>query len=99
MAALKLVVTPAARHDLEEIYQYGCINWGVLRASRYVDQIGDKLWGLTENPNSGQERGELLPKLRSLVVDSHVIFYRFRSSRIEIIRILHCRQDPQLNIV
>jgi toxin ParE1/3/4 len=45
----------------------------------------------------GVTRPELLANLKSLPTKSHVIFYRITHSKIEIVRILHKRQDPQLH--
>ncbi len=42
----------------------------------------------------GIEPPELLPDVRSLVIQSHTVFYRVVAMRIEIIRLLHGRQDP-----
>ncbi len=46
----------------------------------------------------GLEREELLSNMRSFPVDSHVIFYRLKQYQIEVVRILHGRQDPQRHI-
>lgn len=43
----------------------------------------------------GTERPELLPDTRSLAMESHILFYRVTANSIEIIRVLHRRQDPQ----
>ena len=43
----------------------------------------------------GVERPELLPGVRSLPVESHALFYRVSTDTVEIIRVLHGRQDPQ----
>ena len=43
----------------------------------------------------GAEREELLPDMRSFSVDSHVVFYRLQQSQVEVVRVLHGRQDPR----
>lgn len=98
MAAHKLVISPAARDDLEEIYQYSCRNWGLLRSSQYLDHIKEQLWCLTQNAEIGVKRDELLSGVRSVAVASHVIFYRNQRGQLEVIRVLHGRQDHQLNL-
>ena len=84
-----------ARDDLKEIYQYGARNLGTTQASNYLDTLGDHFWNLTRQPKMGIEREELLPNIRSFPVESHVIFYRIQNTQVEIVRILHERQDPQ----
>ena len=95
MTSYTLVISPVARDDLKKIYQYGALNWGVSRATRYLDGLKYHFWRLSEYPQLGTERGELLSAMRSLAVESHVIFYRTRKQTLEIVRILHGRQDPQ----
>jgi toxin ParE1/3/4 len=98
MAAYKLVISPAAREDLKVIYQYGCGAWGVRRSSQYLDRLKDQLWGLIDNPELGVKRDELVRGIRSVSVDSHVLFYRIKNRRLEVIRVLHARQDHQVNL-
>ena len=98
MAAYILVISPVALNDLKKIYQYGTLNWGAAQATRYLVSLKNQFWNLTEHPQLGIEREELLSAMRSLAVDSHVIFYRIIGQKVEIARILHGRQDPQRHI-
>ena len=98
MTAYRLVISPAAQDDLKSIYQFGRRIWGQAQSSRYLDQLKTQFWALTEQPLLGVERPELLSDMRSITVESHVIFYRVQSRRIEIIRVLHARQDPNRQI-
>lgn len=90
-----LIISPLAQEDLKNIHRYGTLNWGEHRASVYLDSLKDQFWHLTEHPKMGIEREELLPAMRSLPVESHVVFYRFIDQQVEIVRVLHGRQDPQ----
>jgi toxin ParE1/3/4 len=56
--------------------------------------LKEQFWSLTEQPLLGIERPELLPDIRSLSIQSHTVFYRVAAKQIEIIRVLHGRQDP-----
>ena len=98
MVAYALVISPVALNDLRKIYQYGTLNWGIAKATRYLDFLKNQFWSLTEHPQMGVERNELETAVRSLTIDSHVIFYRTRKQKVEIIRVLHGRQDPQRHI-
>ena len=94
----QLVIAPAARNDLRDIYQYGLREWGQAQADHYLSRIKDRLWLLTRQPQMGVERPKLLPDARSFAVAQHLLFYRLNENRIEIIRILHGRQDPHLHL-
>ncbi|WP_337879952.1 type II toxin-antitoxin system RelE/ParE family toxin [Rheinheimera sp.] len=94
MAAYQLVLAPAAKADLKEFYLYGLRQWGQKQSESYLQQIKNQLWTITLQPLIGRERTELLANIRSLPVESHTLFYRITFNRIEIIRVLHRRQDP-----
>lgn len=98
MASRKLVISPAARNDLKDIYQYGLRRWGQARSDSYLTAIKDQFLLLLQQPLIGTERPELLPDSRSLALQSHILFYRVTTTDIEIIRILHGRQDPHRHL-
>lgn len=98
MSSYSLVISPVARDDLKNIFQFGIDNWSETRSSKYLDTLKAHIWMLKEQPKLGIEREELLPNMRSFPVESHVIFYRPELEQIEIIRVLHGRQDPQCHI-
>jgi toxin ParE1/3/4 len=98
MAFHQLVIAPAAKNDLKEIYQYGLRKWGQAQSESYLSTIKKQFWLLTQQPLMGTERPELLPDTRSLPIESHALFYRVTANRVEVIRVLHGRQDPQRHL-
>ena len=94
----QLIIAPAAKNDLKDIYQYGLRHWGQAKSEIYLSALKDRFWLLTHQPFMGVERSELLSDIRSLPIESHTLFYRVPTNRIEIIRILHGRQDPQRHL-
>ncbi|NCP64118.1 MAG: type II toxin-antitoxin system RelE/ParE family toxin [Paraglaciecola sp.] len=89
-----LLLSPAAKVDLKDIYQFGLRQWGQTQSDSYLETLKEKFWSLTENPLLGTERPELLAGIRSLPIESHILFYRVTAASVEIIRVLHGRQDP-----
>ncbi|MFP1683443.1 type II toxin-antitoxin system RelE/ParE family toxin [Alloalcanivorax sp. C16-1] len=64
------------------------------RPDQYLDELKEAIWSLLEYPETDRTRPELSSEIRSLPVSSQVIFYRIeREQQLEIIRILHSRQD------
>ena len=98
MASHQLVIAPAAKADLKDIYQYGLRQWGQAQSESYLAAIKNQFWLLTQQPLVGTERNELLPEVRSLPIESHTLFYRVTVDTVEIIRVLHGRQDPQRHL-
>ena len=94
----QLAIAPAAKNDLKDIYHYGLRQWGRTQSESYLSSIKNQFWSLTQQPFMGTERHELLPDTRSLPVESHTLFYRVTANSVEIIRVLHGRQDPQRHL-
>jgi len=93
-----LIIAPAAQNDLKDIYRYGLTQWGAAQSDKYLAALKSQFWSLTEQALIGTERPELLPDARSLPMQSHTLFYRVTANRVEIIRVLHSRQDPKRHI-
>jgi toxin ParE1/3/4 len=97
MSARKLNLRFArdADDDIKNISLYTWQNWGEEQATIYEGMIGKALESLREYPRSGQPRDDLFPGCRSIWVEQHVIYYHQPQPHyIEIIRILHGRQNP-----
>lgn len=85
--------TVPASQDLEKILDYIAEVNSVDTAENFLARINKKCQRLTSFPNMGKKREELLPFLRSLPVDSYLIFYRPIPEGIEILRIVSGYQD------
>jgi toxin ParE1/3/4 len=98
MSALQLTIAPAAQADLKNIYHYGLQQWGQTQSESYLEALKEHIWQLTEQPMMGIERPDLFPGTRSLAIGSHTLFYRITESSVDIIRLLHGRQDPNRHL-
>ena len=85
-------LSPAARSDLDDIWFYIAQDDPEV-ADKFIRAIVSRFPKLAAMPELGRRREELLPRLRSLVVGQHVIFYRPMESGIEIVRVLHGARD------
>ena len=56
MASHQLVIAPAAKNDLKDIYQYGLRQWGQPQSDSYLSTIKNQFWLLTQQPLMGTER-------------------------------------------
>jgi toxin ParE1/3/4 len=87
-------LSPAARSDLDAIWNYTVDRWGIARAERYILMIRDTC----DEPAAGARLGKAIDDVRlgyrKLPVGSHILFYRVdRAGQIEVVRILHQRMD------
>lgn len=90
---LRLEIAPRAQQDIRNIRLFGLQHWDEHRANIYLAAITARFEIIHDNPELGIARGDLVPGLRAHRVERHVIFYRIREDVIEIIRVLHERQD------
>lgn len=99
MTALQLIISPQAKADLKDIWQFGFSRWGRAQSDNYLEALKGQIWTLLEQPNMGTARNELLAGTRSLPVASHTLYYRIRENNLELIRVLHGRQDPGRHLI
>lgn len=93
----RLIFTPAARGDLRAIWLYSSENWGPDQADAYTDAIEAACQSLATATSAVLHvRGR--DTYRKRVVRSHVLYVREYPDRIEVIRILHVRQDPDTHL-
>ncbi len=95
----KYRLTPAAKSDLIEIWNYIVGTWGEKQAEKYFQDIDDKLNQLAETPEIVQQRSEIRPGYYSFPVGKHIVFYLQSGKHIVIIGILHGRMDIDRNLV
>jgi toxin ParE1/3/4 len=93
LAAYRL--TPAARHDLEDIWLYTAQTWSMAQADRYTDIIEDTFDRLLFMPEMARERLEFDPPVRIHPSAEHLIIYRVEQDQLIILRVLGAGQDWQ----
>lgn len=93
MKKLPVVLHEAAISDIEDIWLYTLNTWSVEQADRYYNLLLNEIEFLSRKPNSGRDISHLRPGYYSSKVKSHIIFYKFSSTDLEIIRILQESMD------
>ncbi len=86
-------VRPAASVDLATIWADGAAAWGLDQADRYADGLFMLFELLATFPEMARERTEFRPPVRVHPSGAHIVLYRMEGKGIEIIRVLHARQD------
>lgn len=92
-----LAFSPAAEADLDQIWSHSAEHWGPDQADRYTDEIRDACLGLA----SGDRRGrpvDVRSGYLKYAIGVHMIYFRDRGDWLEIIRLLHQRQDVRRNL-
>jgi toxin ParE1/3/4 len=87
-------VSPAARGDLEEIWNYTASRWGEEQAERYTRALAEACQDLADRRKQGRAIDDIRAGYYKLAAGSHFLFYRLAGDgTIDIVRILHQRMD------
>ncbi|WP_370043510.1 type II toxin-antitoxin system RelE/ParE family toxin [Sinorhizobium fredii] len=89
----ELRLTPRARADLEDIWQYTAETWSVEQADRYIESLSGTFEALLAMPEMARERSEFAVPVRIHPSGQHVIIYWIEPDYLLIIRVLGARQD------
>ena len=82
-----------AAGDLDGIYEYTILNFGLKQAREYLTGLHEQFETLAKNPMQGRSASELSPDLRRLEYESHVVFFVPKAKGIRIVRVLHQSMD------
>ena len=88
-----VIRAPEAIRDILEAWSFVATNNGEAAADAFVAKIRQKTDALATQPSIGRRRPELGTDVRSLPVDSYLIFYRPIRGGIRVIRLLHGKRD------
>lgn len=90
-------IRPAAEGDLSDIWLEGVTRWGAAQADEYADGLFALFDLLARFPKLAPERSEFAPAVRIHPIGAHLVIYRAKAEGVEqgveIIRLLHARQD------
>jgi toxin ParE1/3/4 len=92
--AIRLVYLPAAKADLENIYDWIADRVDPRTAFDYVLRLQAACERLPSFPRRGTPRGDLAPGLRTIAFERRaIIVYREEGARLRIVRIVHRGRD------
>jgi toxin ParE1/3/4 len=89
----RYTLTPRARSDLEEIWDYTAARWSINQAEVYLRQIKAAIEVIAADPRRGGICNDVRAGYRKYPAGSHLLFYRTTPHGIDIVRILHQRMD------
>jgi toxin ParE1/3/4 len=84
--------------DLKSIARFTLKSWGREQRNIYLSKLDESFHILAEQPHIGNARDDIRKGYRVYHVGRHLIFYRQKSTAIEIIRILHDRMDVEIHL-
>lgn len=93
----EIVFFPAAENDISDIWDYSADRWGADQANSYTDEIRDACYGIARRAKQGSS--SVLPDFQKYLCGSHVIYFFADEDYLNIIRILHQRQDVERHLL
>jgi len=90
---LNLKLSPQAIIDIEDIYEFTFITWGIKQAEKYQDELYEGMLLISEKSEIGSVYYFKKGNYRKLLINRHLIFYSTIINDCIIIRILHERMD------
>lgn len=79
--------------DLDEIYEYTTLNFGLTQAQSYLNGLHERFGILAQQPMLGRSASQVAPNLRRYEYRSHVVFYVPQEENVLIVRVLHENMD------
>ncbi|BAO84626.1 MULTISPECIES: type II toxin-antitoxin system RelE/ParE family toxin [Comamonadaceae] len=89
--------SPAAQADIGEIWDYSADRWGPDQADNYIDAIRDACYALARGTKHGRP-AEVLPDFQKYLCGSHVVYFLNYPDHLDVIRVLHQRQDAERHL-
>jgi toxin ParE1/3/4 len=88
-----LILSPRAKADIEEIWDYTEERWGLRQARSYTRELQKAFETIARDPRKGRACDDIRPGYRRFSVGSHIIFFLVDSHQVQVMRVLHQRMD------
>jgi len=88
-----IALSPRAKLDLSEIWDYTLSQWGADQAEKYVRELWSAMENAASDPTKSVDIRDVRRDYRKSRAGSHVIFFKFTDDGIDVVRILHQRMD------
>lgn len=89
----KITLSPRAKLDLSEIWDYTFLQWGTEQAEKYVRDLWSTMKRAVDNSIKCVDIGDVRKGYRKSKSGSHIIFFKVTGNGIDVVRILHQKMD------
>ena len=96
--ARNIVFAPLATADIDQIFDYTEIQWGIEQAEKYTFELKAACHSLGMTPRPGRSAASIRARYFVVGCGSHNIFFREEKTRIVVVRVLHNRMDPSRHL-
>jgi len=89
----RIILSPKAKSDLSNIWDYSLDRWGAEKAEDYLRQLWKNLQECADNPDIAVKADLVRKGYRKMISGSHVVYFKEIKNGIDVIRVLHQRMD------
>ena len=89
----QVILSPRAKSDLSDIWDYTLAKWGIEQAEKYVRELWSVMQEQGCDPSISIDISDVRKGYRKVRSGSHIIFFKQTHEGIDGIRILHQRMD------
>jgi toxin ParE1/3/4 len=89
----RITLTPKAKADLDDIWDFTFARWGMGQAEKYVRGLWAAMEKQLSDLANSTDIGDVRPGYRKVRAGSHVIFFKVTPDGIDVVRILHPKMD------
>lgn len=91
--ANKFNLTPRAKEDLRQIWNYTLEEWSENQADRYIEALFNRFTWIAGKPLVGKHRSDIRDGYYCFPQGEHLVFYLISEDAIDIIGIPHKEMD------
>ncbi len=95
---LQIRLSPLARADLDEIWNYTVAQWDERQAEIYLHGLDATMKLLAASPRLGRAINDIREGYFLFPSGSHLLVYRLKPDAIEFLRVLHKRMDVKRHL-
>jgi toxin ParE1/3/4 len=89
----RVTLTPKAKADLYDIWDFTIARWGMVQAEKYVRDLWAAMEQQVSDLANSIDIGDVRPGYRKVRAGSHIIFFKVINDGIDVVRILHQKMD------
>jgi toxin ParE1/3/4 len=91
-------LTPQAKADLDDIWEYTAKRWSSDQAEVYIRALDATFGLLVLNPRLGRSIDDIRKGYFKFPTASYILIYRVNKAQVEIVRILHKSSDVEAKL-
>ncbi|PNU20231.1 type II toxin-antitoxin system RelE/ParE family toxin [Geothermobacter hydrogeniphilus] len=88
-----VILSPRAKSDLSDIWDYTLAEWGIDQAEKYVRELWAAMQAQAGDSPTATDISDVRKGYRKVRSGSHVIFFKLTDHGIDVVRILHQQMD------